>query len=291
MYNIAIIGCGSIGKRYITALNNINNLKLNIYVHDLYEININDGKNILKLGHHNILDDLSYNIDIVAITTCSLTRYEIIKKLLSCHCVRYVILEKFMFPFIKQYDIDFGTTQVWINCPRRCYPYWRYIKDKINKLDVPYLYVYGSNWNMCSNSIHFIDVYGFIIQKQICHIFNKNINIFKSLRNPYDEFTGCIYNNNFCMISDDLNSINLVKIIFDSSICFIIINTKECIILIEKPRNIIKKFDHIFISKTMHYIFLDILINGNCLLTPYNESKEYHINFLKSISNYNILVS
>lgn len=297
MFYIGIIGCGNIGKRYLSALmNNVKNINFNIYVQDLFEKNMNDAKNIIldanknNNSNHNILDVMPYEMDIVAVPTCSSVRAKIINELLKNHKIKFMILEKFLFPYVHEYDINFGDTKVWVNCPRRCYAHWRYLNDKINRNDA-YLYVYGSNFNMCSNAIHFIDLFGFLTKNHNIELSLKNINIIESNRQSYNEMNGCIYNNNLCIISDSMNSRNFVKILFDSQNCFIIVNTPEYIILIEKPSNKILKFKQIYISTSMHNIFLDILFNNDCILTPYEESKKYHINFLKTISHLGLVVT
>jgi hypothetical protein len=288
MHTIVIIGCGQLGKRYIESLYKISKIKMDIYINDINIENLNK----IKCQYESIrLDSPPKNIDLLIITTCAPERMSIVKKMSENHIIKFMLLEKLLFVDMKDYiPISVPT---WVNCPRRTYSYYNKIKQTLrNENKSLYMYIDGNDWNMCSNAIHFVDLYGYLtdITPKLKLEYEQ---IIESKRAGFSEIYGYISDTNnrkMKMISrpPELEDTNLIKILVTNDKCIIIINTKDGIIIIQKPENKVSIAKHKYVSETMYTHIEDILLTGDCNLTKYEESVNYHKSLLEILPIRNI---
>lgn len=204
---ICIIGAGNIGSRHLQALAKVNHPLL-IYV-------IDPSVNSLKLAKSRyeevrtdkIKHDLKYlqnlgsidpSIDIAIIATNSNIRSQVTKQLLDRASVRYIIFEKILFDKFEQYQeminlLSEKGSKAWVNCSRRIMPFYRNLKDLLEKQMVQFI-VSGSKWGLVSNAIHFIDYMAFLTD---CYDFEVNTRYIdpvpiKSKRKDFSELTGTL---------------------------------------------------------------------------------------------------
>lgn len=205
MKNITIIGAGQLGSRHLQALASLVT-PLNINVLDPAKESLELAKSRFEEVNSNFkgtisycsrMDDLDEDIDIAIVATNSKIRRKIIEDLVSKKNVKYLVLEKFLFMNLDDYDIverllkDKGV-KTWVNCPRRMYESYRGLRQQI---DGPIVFTAeGVNWGMGCNSIHLLDIFAFLtgetelIEGQ--SFLDKEI--ISSKRDGYIEFTGSI---------------------------------------------------------------------------------------------------
>jgi len=160
---------------------------------------------------------------------------------------------------------------------------------------------------MCSNSIHFIDLFHFFIgrDKKINHHANLENKILESKRSGFYEVKGNIkfFTNNFketlfLLDTKKLSKYNILNIEFDEKKISVEINNKKNNVIIYKKGKIYKK--KTFIMPLQSQITLGvvqkILKKDNCDLPTLSESYNYHKslflifnNFFKNILNKKII--
>ena len=101
---VLIIGLGNIGKSHLKSFF-LSKYKYEIYLYDKNKIDLKFftyKKNNINI---KILEKFpkSYNFDLVIVSTNSLERFLIIKKILNGNKVKFFIIEKFLFTKINQY--------------------------------------------------------------------------------------------------------------------------------------------------------------------------------------------
>ena len=182
---ILLFGCGNIGSRHFQSIIDLNYIS-NFYIieKDLNRENeikkkfkkkINEQKN--KINFLNSINKVKLNyIDIIIVATNADVRYKVALKLIRKFSFNHMILEKVLFQKINDYiyfekKINNLKSKIWVNCNRRTIPYFQKLKKKI-KHNLLKIEIIGSNWNLASNAIHFIDLFAYLISDT-----NLNINI------------------------------------------------------------------------------------------------------------------
>jgi len=294
---ILLVGFGALGMRHLQSIEGID---AKIDVIEISQENILENsksiskKNLKKISFHEDYKHLENYYDVCIISTSSGPRLKIIKKLQDVCSWKFLILEKFLFPDEGHYvdfedSYKFEINNVYVNCPRRYYGDYQNIKNLNNTNDFKSLEVYGNNWGMCTNGIHFLDLHRFLSDKDLTSVSVKNVRKKKSKRQGYDEIAGNL------LFSSDTTKLELtsedcmreeslkIRIIYSN-------NTYEIdeigLKIISKQGNRIKKdiFNPIFQSNlTQRY--LEDLMDSNCIkLTKYLDSQKDHLMFLRALN-------
>lgn len=171
MNTILIAGAGQLGSRHLQGVKTSKH-ELDIWVYDLSneslkiaEERYNQVESNNKSAHFiNALDVVPSEIDVVIVASSSKPRAAIISAILASKTVKYMVLEKFLFPRLSEYE-EIGSlirqkqVKTWVNCPRRMWHGYETIKQIIdNNKPIEYLYE-GGEWGMCCNTIHFVDIF------------------------------------------------------------------------------------------------------------------------------------
>ena len=170
MITVSIIGAGQLGSRHLQGLKTSQN-EMEIWVIDASEESLKVAKERCeqveaktnKVVHYSqTIDSLPDELDLVVIATGSKPRAGIIKTLLAHSSVKYLVLEKFLFIRLNDYEeiaslIDENGVKCWVNCPRRMWPVYQKIKRLINPEEPVLIEKNGKDWGMCCNSVHFIE--------------------------------------------------------------------------------------------------------------------------------------
>lgn len=201
--NIILYGCGNIGFYHFVGLLNVEK-KLNIYLFDKKSsykkkftkyFEDNNKKNNKKIYFLENLDVFP-KIDLVIMSTTSKNRSNAIIHLINKYCVKYFLIEKVPFQkkneYLKIINI-FKKNKVdgWVNCSRRSWSGYAMLKKKyLTKYNN--LTVKGSNWNLTSNSIHFMDLFEFINDNDKIDLLSASFknNTFKTKRKEYLNLKG-----------------------------------------------------------------------------------------------------
>jgi hypothetical protein len=297
---IAIIGAGQLGSRHLQSLAKLS-FKADIYVVDTSENALKiasqryqevDQSQNNKLHFISSINELPNKLDLAIIATNSMVRSKIIKLLLEISVVPYLIIEKVLFPTLAEYnEIDTllkqTNSKAWVNCPRRSFDYYKFLKESISlplKMEVV-----GSNWGLGSNSIHFLDVFCYLIGESHLELVEETIEnvLLESKRAGYIEFTGSFtFKSNESIIS--ITSENIGSNLPNITLSF---GTKTYKIY-ESGNNpriedcsgtnpiIIKEINIPFQSQLTANLVEDIFENGRCDISDYTTSQDIHQQFL-----------
>ena len=172
------------------------------------------------------------------------------------------------------------TNNAWINTSRRSMNWHKTIKEYINDIYDGHLYVevYGGNWGLACNAIHFIDLVNWWNASDISSIETSKLNEwFPSKRKSFMEVNGQLEvnysnNNKLIMKCENSNNNHLIKVdlgkdslLIDEQGGYSINSNKEVI----RGRCDLQ-------SELTNLIVSDILINERCELPLLYESAKSH---------------
>ena len=200
---ILLIGFGQIGFRHLQGFLKVKN-KLNIYITDN---NPNSFEKIASLtieNNHKIQYSTNYipikeEIDFCLVASTADKRAVILSEISKLYNIKNLLLEKILFQNIEDFQstkefLNSKNINVWINHPRRMYPFYQKVKSLIKKTKVKsiQLSVVGNDWGLACNSIHFIDLLMYLMDTSLTKIESKKLDqkIIESKRPGYIEFTG-----------------------------------------------------------------------------------------------------
>ena len=307
--NIAIIGAGNLGIRHFQSIIN-STIPIKIEIVDPSDkslqlaketLNKNEvNKKIKSINFHPSIDFLENQLDLVIISTSSDVRCQIIKELLDKKKVNNIVLEKVLFQTINAYfEIDKLLSKYniscWVNHPRRMYPFYQKLKEKLDKSKKIHLDVQGGSWGLGCNSLHFIDLLSFLVNSNDIKLTSNFLDskILDSKRKGFIEFNGLISgkidNHSFSLLSLESN-LPLTISISSSDYKFIIDEVNGVYSLSEKKDNWKeKKYSEkiVYFQSELSEVFMcDILNNNKCDLPSFNDSMILHIDFIKEIINF-----
>lgn len=303
MFNVAIIGAGQLGSRHLQGLKGAAS-PLSITVMDSSETSLQISKeryeSIPVIGEKRInyvsnINDLPTELDLAIIATGSKPRAAIIKSLLDNITVKYLVLEKVLFPTLREYtEIDQllkrKDVKCWVNCPRRMYGMYRMIKETIDTTRPVYMTNAEENWGLCCNAIHMIDIFMYLTGESTYSVDTRFINneIENSKRGGYIEMTGTLRirtpkGNELTLISENN---------FQGEKNYMIENGNNMIVVSEGEgyslNGVKQQYVMPFQSQLTGLLADELLKTGGCSLTPFNLSASYHKPFIEAmLSKYN----
>ncbi len=304
MINIGIIGAGQLGSRHLQACSSLTPAA-NIYVIDPNATSLKiaeerwesmNPSDIHKTHFVNSLKEANVNYDVVIVATNSIIRSSVIKELLSHTKVKCLILEKFLFTKLEEYDevsklIKINNTSTWVNCPRRMFSFYKKLKSIISTpID---MVVSGNNWGLGSNAIHFIDIFSYLCNAKnvAVNVDELNNEVYESKRPGYLEFNGTM------KIKNGENKLTIHCLEGELLLPEITINTPTQKFIIKESgspsmKTMIKPNDALWIEESItvpfqsqltNIIIEDLITKGTCDLTPYEESSLLHISLLSKL--------
>lgn len=199
---IAVIGAGNIGTRHLQAILkcqepcDIFAVEPNEQARDKSQEILGEQRNRVKFCSE--LYELPGALDIVVVAVSSMVRRKIVESLLEHVKVRFLILEKVLFPQIEDYAaikalLDRTGTKAWVNCVRRAWPYTQRIQELFAQSKQVIMHVSGNMWGIACNTIHYVDWLCAVTQSDLVPEFDisrLDDEILKSKRSGYVEFTG-----------------------------------------------------------------------------------------------------
>lgn len=297
---ILIIGAGQIGSRHLQgALKSIHKLSITIVDPSLDSLNQSEirAKNIT---YGDLRSTAVYTqefpkkkiFDICIISTNANVRAKVTQDLLvDCH-IKHIIFEKVLFQKVLDFEIiskliKKKNVTAWVNCPRRTFLIYRDIKKTLNINQPIQMLVSGSSWGMACNSIHFIDLFSYFVNRSDLTVIKKKFpkNIFQSKRseNFYEtngsiEFRAGIH---FLKISciDNKNYKLNVKI-KNNSIAHSVNELKGICKSSNNNEIKINKFNMPYQSSQTGVLIDNLIDKNQCELVSYQESWKHHIPLL-----------
>lgn len=206
--NIVIVGAGQLGSRHLQGLKKAQ-VPMRIFVVDASDNSLQiceqrynevpENQLVESICFATSLQGIPEKIDFAIVATGSKPRAAIIQELVEKHKCQRLILEKFLFPKMADYEeisalFKHNDVRAWVNCSRRyftCYQNLRQLLLNDGPIDFK---LEGKNWGLCCNSIHQIDLFAFLSGESDISFDCSQIDpvIYESKRSGYIEMTGTI---------------------------------------------------------------------------------------------------
>lgn len=308
MYNIAIIGVGQLGSRHLQGLK-LASSSLNITVLDSNTESIKISKErydaIPPIGEKTVkyittFDDIPSHLDLAIVATGSKPRAAIVKMLLKHAKVRYLILEKVLFPILDDYDeiaslLKSEQVRCWVNCPRRMYGMYKQIKEMVDSSKPIIMSYANENWGLCCNAIHMLDTFMFLnnADSYMMDITGLHNQLERSKRDGYIEMIGTIH-----FETHQGHKLTLISENNYTGFMGMRINNGDNTFMIDEVQNewslngSLYQYRIPYQSQLTGLLVDEILISGGCSLPSYDISSSYHKLFIGTLLHkYNEIIS
>jgi predicted dehydrogenase len=320
MVNVVLVGAGKLGSRHLQGLSQTKINNTNLFVIDPSSASLDLAKerfkempinnNIASLTYLKDIESLAIrNVDVVIIATTSEHRKSVVINLCEIFKIKNMILEKFLFQDEESYNeiskvLDQKDINTWVNCPRRQWSFYKDLKSHLADVKIQQVDVTGTKWSIATSAIHFIDLISFIVgavdYKIVSLDFgNTHVPAYSAVtgarESKYIEFFGAMHGRfidstffNFTCTQDEmpfsvtlLTSRGSINIFEELGKCFISSYDDVSGISIQEI-NVSMPFQ----SELTNLVADDLILNGTCSLTPYNESVKLHLPVLKAYLTY-----
>jgi len=302
----AIIGAGQLGSRHLQSLLTISSHHLFIFVVDPVRESIETAKQRSEeITHshelvftHNMFDLPNY-LDFVVIATNSLVRLSVLQQLTLQSKVKYLLLEKVLFPEIKQYEIALelvkeNSIKCWVNHPRRMFDCYKKLKQHFDATKNYSMQISGSSWGLACNALHFIDFFEYLTDKPLTSLSLNLVNghPIESKRNGYLEFEGEILGvlgekNSFSINSFSGNKpvAPSISIMTDNFRVLIQESGSPAIYFLESSNNFQLVADTLTVeyqSQLTSKLFNQLILTGECDLPKLSHASKTHQIFIQA---------
>lgn len=302
------MGCGEIGSRHLQALAKME-IPVRIWAIDPNSISLKTAKtrfeeipkneNIQSIKFESEIPKNLGNMDLCIISTTSKIRFFVFKQIIEKVFCKNIIFEKILFQKEEQFTeaakiIEDKKIKCWVNNFRREEEYWGKIKEYfVNKGNFK-LYYGKSDWRLCTNAIHIMDLIEWLSNEKIVELDGSSLDnkIYESKRSGFIELTGKIIGKTSNKGTFEMHAI---KDIQDNEVEFEISNQDTRLfvneakgegILMRKKNNWEPekhRFQIRFQSDRTQETSKLILETGNCNLPTFNESADTHKPLLRSM--------
>lgn len=300
MNTILIAGAGQLGSRHLQGVKTSSH-ELDIWVFDLSEESLkiaeeryNQVETLVAKSVHFVsdLNLVPSSIDVVIVASSSKPRASIIKNILDLKKVKYMVLEKFLFPRLSEYDeiaklLEEKNVKTWVNCPRRMWDGYELIAKYIDSNSpIKFEYV-DSNWGLCCNTVHYIDIF---MKLTGANTYSINIDglipdVIDSKRSGYVELNGtevfATPNGDTLILTCTMENVANPCVSILNGETKIIYNESCGIIEINGEKHDVK----VHYQSGLSGILIDELLErGTCRLSTYAVSASYHLAYLAVIA-------
>ena len=301
MYKVLIIGVGNIGYRYFEGMCK-SPLDIEFFLVDksetalerASELYIKSGKRSRNLQTFTDLSFIEKDFDLGVIATPANVRVELLLKIMNEKNIRYMILEKVLTQSSEQLDTLLEMSQsfekIWVNYPRRTWEFYNYLSKKLpTKISNVYS-VSGSNWNLASNALHFIDLVQFLSGSKLCEVSTVDLESnWHESRKGFVDICGTLN----CVFEDN-SELKLVStsgnFTIKNDLVFEITNRNFKFEISETSDGIFGKFPNEEIvgntelqSEMSSSLVTNILENGNCELPMLHDAEAAHRLFITAL--------
>lgn len=302
MMNIVIIGAGQLGSRHLQGLALIER-PLNIYLVDPSENSLEVSKNrfneVDQINNKSLtllknVEHLPSEIEFAIIATTSKYRLHVMKELLNKCEVNYLLLEKFLFPIEEEYLeakrlLANISTKTYVNCTRRQFEGYKKLKEELAGASQIHITVQGSNWNLASNAIHFVDLFQFLTSSEnISYDYMaSSLRVEESKHKGYVEFIGQVKTvcseghtlNMLCSKNEDMQFF----ITIEANGSNYSINEAQKLLSFNKEE---RYFPIYFQSQLTNKTFEQLQQEGKSDLICFEDSCELHLELLKLFNHF-----
>lgn len=206
--NIGVVGLGNLGRRHLEALLRLPSLRRLCLFDPVAAARESavalatqrqraDGAEFIALGD---VRECPVPLDFCVIATNSLDRRAAVEGLLGSVEVKSLLLEKFLFPRLEDYDavdalLTQSKTSAWVNCPRRMYRFYRDFREQRGGMGGLTMVASASKIQVGTHAIHFLDLFAFLARVSTVDavdVSGLDACIYESKRSGYVEFRGSL---------------------------------------------------------------------------------------------------
>ena len=310
-YNVAIIGTGQLGSRHLQGVLT-SSLALEVHVMDVFKASLDQAEQRAsevehshKLSFHLGLTTLPKELDLVIVATNADVRASVTQELLEYIKVKNLVLEKEKKKKIDDYGLILDLTKkhntnTWVNHPRRYQSLYKDLKKELASSEISEISVFGQNWGLACNCLHFLDLISFLTNSDIQSLNTVELDddILESKRAGNLEVTGSVVGK---ADSGTRYRITSVKSMEDSvRPISILINTANARFFIQEgAKNYlirngefngfqpeIDTSSMLFQSELSGLMVDDILKNNMCPLPSLEEASKAHVLFIREMLNF-----
>lgn len=301
MKNIAIIGAGQLGSRHLQALAKVKD-EITLYIVDPFEQSLQNSKE--RFNEVNTLEkelvclynvtDLPKELEFVVISTNSKQRLSVLRELMNHTQVKYLLLEKFLFPNILDYEkatriLEATDTRAYVNCARTMWSAYQKLKMILDTSSKVTLEVSGANWNLASNTIHFLNLFFYLTNEVRATIDTSGLDneILANKRAGYIEFSGTVKaitpKQHELILTSKLVGGEPATISIKSLNQNIEIHEAEQVIYIEGYKQFFPMHHQ---SNLTNKVYEQLQATRDCSLVSYKQSVEEHLMLLNAFNDF-----
>lgn len=305
--DILIVGAGALGSRHLQACLKIN-IPCKIYVVDPSTDSISIAKERAdqvktsvkhETSYYQSITDIGVNcVDYAIVATNAIHRYGVSKEIIEKLNPKAMILEKVLFQSVEHYTkfsqllLNRNIT-IFVNCPFRSYPVYKYIKRKYlgNNENISLSYTGGEWIGLCCNAIHYIDLVNYLSDSGLSSIETEELDpdIIESKRSGYVEFTGKLtchfYNNSVLYLNSIKDSDICSELVIENGEYKFIINELSGELSVFKDGCLYEErnFDIVYQSDLTNILIEQIEHHSGCDLITYPQSATMHVLLISSL--------
>jgi predicted dehydrogenase len=312
LIKVGIIGVGGLGARHLQGVSRIDS-SCQI---QLVEVSPASRENACRLYEQvepcqvkkiewlDTVDSLDDTLDVVIVATSSLVRKQIVLDLLERKKVSYLILEKFLFPALEDYEdvsraLKRAGCKAWVNCTYRMWPAYAHVKELLSAEPSTAYHLTGGNWGLCCNSIHYLDLISYLTDESLgfhVDVGALDIGAIASKRAGYIEFTGTLTGTSarcpiFSMTSIRDSAMPPVALISGKDMRITIREDQQSMWLESAENSWIPErvpFPTQYQSQLSGMLVKMLMDTGTCPLPDYEQSKGLHLILLRAfLQHYN----
>ncbi|PWB36015.1 hypothetical protein DCO48_00785 [Pseudomonas sp. SDI] len=307
MFNILLVGAGQLGSRHLQALALADFADIAIQVVDPFEASLERAKerwaqvekssSIRAIDFFTDMSQVKNVVDFCIVATNADCRLQLLVDMLAQLTVKNLLLEKVLFQSEAQLDaaqqlFSRAGCHVWVNCPRRMFPAYALLRERLHAQQQLALRVQGEQWGLACNAIHFIDLWAFLCGSKT---FQPDVSgldqaVIESKRAGYKEITGTLAGHaqgcEFALTSHASMSQVPLLLEIETERYRVSINEAagQCE-LQDKESGALESlpFSVLYQSQLSHRVAESIYRHGTCELTTFEESAALHAPFLRAL--------
>ncbi|NTV49352.1 MAG: Gfo/Idh/MocA family oxidoreductase [Geobacteraceae bacterium] len=307
MYHIAVIGAGQLGSRHLQGLSHItvpsmlylvdlSNTALDLAQQRLSEMPPND--NIKDVICFSEIANLPKQIDLVILATTANVRFMLLERLLVHSEVKNIVLEKVLFQQEDEYEragdlLKSHGVKAWVNCPRRLFEIYRKVRDFFCDHPLHSMQVYGGDWGLGCNGIHFADLFHFLSGKVIEEYDASQLDsgVYPGKRTAFVEFGGTLIGRFgaaqlWLTAMNGSTSRHLIMLRAEKRSCLLDEQAGQAWFMDEQVGWNNSPFTTPYQSQMTGDIAMSILQRGNCDLPDYPTSAAIHLPFIRILQQH-----
>lgn len=206
MTYFTVIGAGNLGSRHLQALARWNRGPVDIGVYEPSDTAWGVAEQRCKevASEHAVIRRLSGISEAAKSSLCIVAtnadvRPGVMRELLEAGFSGTLVLEKVLFQRPSDYEVgmslaESSSARIYVNCPRRMVPAFKDIAEKFKSDSRVVMTVFGGDWGLGCNAIHFVDLLAYITGQTDFSYDTGSLDpvVYDSKRAGYVEFCGVL---------------------------------------------------------------------------------------------------